>query len=413
LRPLLQGHVDHTHHLEDLMKHTTLRMSALAIALAAAGCATTNSTERSAAVQEATPGIARTSAAPGAEVPLVGPPGARPGECYARVFNPARYETQAEQVVKTAASERIEIIPAQTEEVEEQVMIKPATTRIEVVPPVYETVQEQVLVEPERVVLEQVPAEYETVSERVLVKPALQVWRKASEGASSNITKVDAATGEVLCLVEIPAEYETVTKQVVKTAATTRERIVPAVYKTVERQVLKTPAITREVEVPAEYSPVKVTRVVEPAREQRVEIPAQYETVQRTVLAEPAKEEWRQVLCEANASPGDVRNLQDALRSAGYDPGPSSGELNAQTMQALREYQAARNLPVDRGEYVNMKTAQALGVASDSATAGGDAPAAAGSGASAAKPAGMPDTSSDAAGAGMSDSPDGTPDTQQ
>jgi hypothetical protein len=185
------------------------------------------------------------------------------------------------------------------------------------------------------------------------------------------------------------------------------------VYKTVERQVLKTPAMTREVEVPAEYAPVTVTRVVEPAREQRVEIPAQYETVQRTVLAEPAKEEWRQVLCEANASPDDVRNLQDALRNAGYDPGPSSGELNVQTMQALRDYQAARNLPVDRGEYVNMQTAQALGVAPDSATAGGDTPAAAGSSDSPAESAGMPDTSSDAAGAGMSDSPDVTPDTQQ
>ncbi|HZP87199.1 MAG TPA: peptidoglycan-binding domain-containing protein, partial [Burkholderiales bacterium] len=203
---------------------------------------------------------------------------------------------------------------------------------------------------------------YETVTERVLVKPAVWAWKKASEGARSDITRVDPSTGEVLCLVEVPAQYETITKQVVKTPATTREREIPPVYKTVERQVLKTPATTREVQVPAEYTTVKVQKMVEPAREQRVAVPAQYETVQRTVLASPAKEEWRQVLCEVNSTPENIRALQDALRAAGYDPGPSTGELNAATMRALRQYQAARNLPVDPGQYVNMATVQALGV---------------------------------------------------
>jgi hypothetical protein len=342
-------------------------MTAIALAAAAAGCASTT-TQRSASEPVTQPTMTRAALPSNAEVPLLGPANAKPGECYARVFNAARYETRPEQVVKTAATERVEIIPAQTQEVEEQVMIKPATTRIEVVPAVYGTVQEQVLVEPERTVLEQVPAQYETVTERVMVKPAIQAWKKASEGASSSITKVDAGTGEVLCLVEIPAQYETVTKQVVKTPATTRERTIPAVYKTVQRQVVKMPATTREVQVPAEYAPVKVTKVVAPAREQRVPVPAVYETVQRTVLAEPAKEEWRQVLCEANTRTDEVRQLQDALRSAGYDPGPSNGQLNDSTLQALREYQAAHDLPVDRGEYVNLKTVQALAPAAAGTT---------------------------------------------
>jgi len=343
------------------MKTLVFRMTAIAIAAAAAGCASTNA-QRTTTVPATQPQVARADVPAGAEVPLIGPPDASPGECYARVFNPARYETRAAEVIKTAASEKVDLIPARTEQVEEQVVIKPATTTIEIVPAVYETVQEQVIVEPERTVMEQVPAVYETVTERVMVKPALQVWKKASEGASSEITKVDAGTGEVLCLVEVPAQYETVSKEVVKTPATTRERVIPAKYQTVERQVLKTPASTREVQVPAEYATVTVTKVVEPAREERVTIPAQYETVEQTVLAAPAKEEWRQVLCEANTRPDEVRALQDALRSAGYDPGTPDGRLNDQTMQALRQYQAAQDLPVDRGEYVNMKTVQALGL---------------------------------------------------
>jgi hypothetical protein len=193
------------------------------------------------------------------------------------------------------------------------------------------------------------------------------VWRKASEGAQSDVTRVDAATGEILCLVEVPAQYDTVAKQVVKTPARTREVEIPAEYKTVSRQVLKTPATTREVEVPAEYTTMTVTKMVSPAREVRVEVPAEYETVQKVVLAQPASEEWRQVLCAANATRDDIRRLQDALRTAGYDPGPSTGEIDRATLSALQAYQQARQLPVDRGAYVNMATAQSLGVAPESA----------------------------------------------
>lgn len=342
-----------------------LRVLAISLAAAAAGCASTATETRSTTTTSgpaAQPTTMLTPVAQG-DPPLVGPADARPGECYARVFNPAVYETHPEQVVKTQESERVEIVPAKYEEVQEQVLVKPATTRIEVVPAVYETVEEQVMVQPATTRMETVPAQFETVTERVMVKPSMWVWRRASEGASSNVTRVDPASGEVLCLVEIPAEYQTVTKQVIKSPATTRAVEVPAEYRTVTRQVLVTPATTREVEVPAEYATVAVTKMVEPARETRVPIPAEYTTVQRTVLAQPAQEEWRQVLCETNASDEQIRALQDALRAAGYDPGPSTGELSSQTQDAMRAYQAANNLPVDRGAYVNMKTASALGLA--------------------------------------------------
>jgi peptidoglycan hydrolase-like protein with peptidoglycan-binding domain len=372
------------HFPEQAMKNHVLPLTALAAALLAAGCATTTRTEtRSTSAPSQPAPVTRTAAVEG-DVPLVGPPGAEPGQCYARIFNPARYETQPEQVLKTAASERIDVIPAKFEEVDEQVLVKPATTRLEVIPAQYETVEEQVLVEPARKVVEQVPAQFETVSERVMVKPAVWAWKKASEGAVGNVRKVDPSTGEVLCLVETPAQYETVSKQVVKTPATTREREIPAAYKTVQKQVMKTPASTREVQVPAEYTTMKVRKMVAPASEQRIAIPAQYDTVQRTVLAEAAREEWRQVLCDVNATPDQIRAMQDRLRTAGYDPGPSTGEINEQTRAALRSYQQANNLPVDRGAYVNMATAETLGVAPQGTSArAGNTPVTAATGGSA------------------------------
>ena len=42
------------------------------------------------------------------------PPGAEPGECYARLFVPPTYRTETEQVLKHQASERLEIIPPAT-----------------------------------------------------------------------------------------------------------------------------------------------------------------------------------------------------------------------------------------------------------------------------------------------------------
>ena len=73
-------------------------------------------------------------------------PPAEPGQCYARVFVPPTYETRTEDVLKKAATERVEIVPAAYETVEEEVLVEAASTRIEVVPAEYGWVEEQVLV---------------------------------------------------------------------------------------------------------------------------------------------------------------------------------------------------------------------------------------------------------------------------
>jgi len=97
------------------------------------------------------------------------PTKAKTGECYAKVFLPAKYKTVTEKVLKSEGSEKIEIIPAKYEWVEERVLQKEASKKIM-----------------------EIPAKYECITEKVIEKDAHQVWKKGR----GPIEKVDNATGE-------------------------------------------------------------------------------------------------------------------------------------------------------------------------------------------------------------------------
>ncbi len=239
------------------------------------------------------------------------PPNAKPGECFARVWAPPQYRTATERVLAKAEGESVRIVPAKYQTLTERVMVKEASTRLEVV-----------------------PAQYETVTERVMVKPAYTTWKKGT----GPIQKIDEATGEIMCLVEVPAEYKTVSKR-----------------------VLKAPATTREVTVPAQYETVTVRKLAEPAKEVRSPIPAEYQTITKTELVSEGRLEWREILCETNMTRSRVREIQTALRRAGYNPGTADGVIGASTMRAVNAYQRAKGLPVDR--YLNVATVKSLGVA--------------------------------------------------
>ena len=142
--------------------------------------------------------------------------------------------------------------------------------------------------------------------------------------------------------------------------ASSRDVEVPAVFKTVTRSVVDTPASIREVDVPAEYRTVKVAKVVEEAKESFTEVPAQYTSITKTVKVADARTEWRSILCETNATPNRIMDIQRALKDAGHDPGPIDGRIKAKTMSAVNSFQAAKNLPVD--PYLNIETVKALGV---------------------------------------------------
>lgn len=294
------------------------------------------------------------------------PPSANPGECYVNIHNKPVTETVSAQVLKKAASSTLEVIPASYTTVDETILVQPASTRLEVIPATYETVEETVLVKPAGKKLVPVEAVYEDQSEQVLVASASSFWKRstvaeaAASGASEQIVGDD---GYVMCLIEKPAEYKTVTKRVMVKGPSTQEVDVPAEYTTVQKTVVKTPATTKEIEVPAEYATIQKTQLVTPASESVTEIPAEYDTVTSTKVISEGSWEWRQILCATNSTTDKIAEIESALTTAGYSAGNADGLVDSSTLSALQSYQAANNLPVDHGRYINVDTVKALGIA--------------------------------------------------
>ncbi len=283
------------------------------------------------------------------------PPDARPGECYAKVLVPAKYDTISEKVVKREASEKVSIIPAKYEWVEERVLTKEAAESIQVVPAVYRWVEEKIMVEPASTRLVPVPATYETVSERVLDRPEQTVWKKGR----GPIERVDNTTGEILCLVVEPATYKTINRTIVKSPASSRAVDVPPVFKTIRKQVVDRPAEVRKATSPAEYTTIKVRKMVQPASEQRINLPAEFQTVTKRVKVSAERLNWQPILCETNVNQDIIARLQQALKTKGFNPGDVDGVLGSSTLTAVEGYQRSAGLA--RGG-VTMETLDSLSV---------------------------------------------------
>ena len=281
---------------------------------------------------------------------------AKPGECYAQVAIPPKFETRTERRLKAPAREQVRIIPAEYRWVEERVLIHPARERVvEVIPAKYRWVEERVMVKPATERIVEVPATYRWVEERVMVKPASQVW-KPGRGA---VEKLDNNTGEIMCLVEVPAEYKTIRRKVLETPASTRTEVVPAEYETIRRQQLVSESRVVTETVPAEYKTIRKQQIVTPARTVRTTIPAEYETVETTVKVADGRMEWTLVLCEVNATREVIAELQRALAREGYKPGKIDGILGQNTLRAVRNYQVDRGLAQGG---VTLETARSLGL---------------------------------------------------
>lgn len=307
---------------------------------------------------------------------------ANPGQCFNEFYQPARFETKTEKLLKKAASENITTSEPEFEWVEEKVLVKEASEQ-----------------------LVEVPAEYDVVTEKVLESPAYTTW-KTGRGLNE---KVDNATGEIMCLVEVPAKYKTLEKQVLKTPVTIKKIEIPAEYKTVKvrklvkpaqeqraaieaeyqtvekrkrvsdaklswepegaagdgtatgrtlclaevpakyqtitKQVIKEKATIEKVAVPAEIKTIRMSKLVAPPSEKRIPIPARHQIVPKRSKVSDARLEWQQVLCETNTTRELVVQIQSALQKAGFNPGAADGALGNATMQAIDAYQRKHNLP--------------------------------------------------------------------
>lgn len=318
---------------------------------------------------------------------------------------PAEYEQVTEQVLVKEASSRIERVPAKYTTETETIEVTPASTKW-----VKKKADRNCLsADPNDCLvwcLVEVPAQYRTVTKQVRV------------GCADGYTD---SGDDCIRTVEIPEEYSTRTFRTLKNAATTRQIEVPAEYKTISKKAIKAPATTRSVDIPAEYTTRTYKKLVTPAtvrmekkpvlmasyttrvREgcpdgyiedasanggagdciRTVDIPAEYSTVSKRMVKNAAATrsidipaefttvtkrnlvkkggftEWREVLCGDKVSPYTVRQIQEALNSRGYSPGPIDDVMGSQTKAALTKFQKDNNLPVGQ---LDMKTLKALGI---------------------------------------------------
>ena len=230
------------------------------------------------------------------------------------IKTPAQYANVTRQILDQSASVRTVTIPGTTKTIKSRVEISPAKTEeILLAPAVYGTVSKQVLDTPAATHEVSVPAEYRTVERQVIDTPAST--RK----------------------IPVPAVTQMVARRVVDREATVREEIIPAVYRTVTRQVVDVAPSVREIKVPA-----------------------QYEDLPYQVKVTDARLERRSVLCETNATPSKIMEIQRALLASGYSPGRIDGVIRGNTMNAVNAFQKAKGLPVDG--FLNLETVKALGV---------------------------------------------------
>lgn len=185
-------------------------------------------------------------------------------------------------------------------------------------------VTERILETEASVEVRSIPAQYETVQERVLIREGTTVYKS------------------------VPAVYETVAEQV---------EVAPGETRTVMKQALIEPARIIEEQIEPEYELIEVETLVAPAREEQIEIPATYKTIER-IVPKDGVAEWVPVLCDANASPQKIAEIQTALTEAGHSI-MIDGIFGPQTYAAMTAYQREHGLPVG---VLTVSTVEQLGV---------------------------------------------------
>jgi len=278
-------------------------------------------------------------------------PDAKPGECYAKVIVPAKYETKTEEVLVKPESEKVEVTPATFDAAEKSIVEKEAFTKIKVNPAKFREEVEEVEVSPAGTTWVTnlgkkgipaspallagaktsgvdignvsagscfkeyyVAAKFEQSEKEVLVKEEseeIKVAKAQFEEAEESVVVKQASKKKVYKA----AEYEVVEEKIevepakavwkkgsgpiTKIDNSTGEIMcliqVPAVYKTLKKTVLKAPAAIDLVEVPEEVKAYKVSKLVTDATIDKVKIPAEYKKITLTNKVSDASFSWREV----------------------------------------------------------------------------------------------------------------------
>jgi hypothetical protein len=168
----------------------------------------------------------------------------------------------------------------------------------------------------------------------------------------------------------IPATYQALRAYRLKREARVERQLVPVTDPALQRTYVQTPALVVYENIPPVFQRLRISVVVDtmhwevtkvPATYQAVTVktlaadaslvtqnmPPEYVTVNKRILLRPGGfTEWREVLCGEKVTGYTVRQIQEALRSKGYAPGPIDSKFGVRTKKALIQFQEDHDLPV-------------------------------------------------------------------
>jgi len=100
--------------------------------------------------------------------------------------------------------------------------------------------------------------------------------------------------------------------------------------------------------------------MTKPAETRVIEVPAEFRTMTNRKLTKPGGySEWKEVLCQNKINEVKIKEIQQALKNRGYDPGPVDDIMGSKTKAALIQFQKDNSLPIGQLDFDTLK---ALGV---------------------------------------------------
>ncbi len=271
-------------------------------------------------------------------------------ECIKVTQIPAQYGSR--QVVQTAPSYREEVIPAQYKTVTKQRIVTPATVQEKVIPAEYATVTKQVVKNPAGYVRRAVPAQYNTVSlpqrNGLMLKPGYR-WTDSGLVYNPNYNGGGAGSGGAN-----------------GGAGAGRNGGGAGGYGSTGPMIAgDTPVDPASSDAYSNWDSAGCPTgysfdTNDNTCKRTIQVPAEYASVTKKAVSKKGGfTEWREVLCSGDVTVSVIRQVQDALRAKGYDPGPTDNVMGARTKAALVRFQKDNGLPVGQ---LDFQTLKALGV---------------------------------------------------
>ncbi len=154
------------------------------------------------------------------------------------------------------------------------------------------------------------------------------------------------------------AVYEVIPRQVVVQAAGIDSTYIPEEREKVTLTLDEKRVYGNITETPAEEESCTKKLCVEP-QVTTIDHEPEYKTVSKIEIRKGSFTQWQEIMCPDDVNSYTIGQIQQALYTEGYAPGPIDSKIGEKTKAALIQYQKDKGLPVG---HLDLKTLEALGV---------------------------------------------------